>query len=71
MKRVIIYKDVKTNKELCRDWKCNFIPHFSDVIDLDSFELTNTTSSNESKKYSVQHREISESVLTIYCNVIC
>tara|TARA_B100001146_G_C16196757_1_gene442101 strand:- start:1767 stop:1991 length:225 start_codon:yes stop_codon:yes gene_type:complete len=70
MKRLIIYYENKTGKELCRDNECFFEPHFGDIVDLTEFPLTNTLNSDDGFgiKWNVLNREINNGILKVYLN---
>lgn len=63
MKKLIIYKDVKSLKELCRDNECLFEPHPGDIIDLSEFPLNNSL---PGPKFEVYEREIFYGGLIVY-----
>jgi len=70
MKKVIIYEDKETGKELCRDNECLFEPLIGDNVLLDDFKLTNTKNSHKTsdKTWLVVGREIGDGYLVALCN---
>lgn len=73
-KRLIFYTDLTGQYELCRDWtNDSFIPMVGDLVDLNSFELSNTKNNHENKDklFKVVKRLIEPGKITIYVTEVC